>query len=179
MTKRQLIDQIIQVNSTADPGFLARFDPGELDAYLRHLRQARLPRLAGDPHRFDHYFEDAPKVAWRPAPPAAVAVAEPDLPDELELFETSIPAGESAVLGAETPPPDEGLYVAEDDGPLYDAPDPGVTRRRSAERAPEDALDLAYVPVGRDDEDDPPAKMQQQEDSSFAEVEEDAEAWLF
>ena len=63
MTKRQLIDEIITVNRSATPGFLAKFDDCELDEYLRHLRIAQSPRLTGDPHRFDHYFENCPTIS--------------------------------------------------------------------------------------------------------------------
>ena len=63
MTKRQLIDEIITVNRSATPGFLAKFDDLELDEYLHHLRFAQSPRLTGDPHRFDHYFENCPTIS--------------------------------------------------------------------------------------------------------------------
>lgn len=173
MTKRQLIDQILQVNSTVDPGFLARFEQDELDAYLRHLHQARLPRLAGDPHRFDHYFHDAAKVSWQPAETQAVAVAEP--PDDEELHYAS--DAESDV-GGEDAASDDGLYVSEESGALYDAGDMGVVRSaNSPVVASADDLDLSYVPAGRAEQSDPPADTQK--DSSFADVEEEAEAWLF
>jgi len=57
MTKRQLIDQIVSLNETADAGFLAQFPDGELDSYLQHLTAARMPRPWGwktgryDPNR--------------------------------------------------------------------------------------------------------------------------------
>lgn len=44
MTKRQLIDQILSLNETAEPGFLAQFQDRELDEYLAHLTRARMPR---------------------------------------------------------------------------------------------------------------------------------------
>ena len=40
MTKRQLIDEIISMNTTADPAFLAEFTSGDLEAYLTNLRRA-------------------------------------------------------------------------------------------------------------------------------------------
>jgi hypothetical protein len=40
MTKRQLIDDIISMNTTADPAFLAEFPAGDLEAYLTNLRRA-------------------------------------------------------------------------------------------------------------------------------------------
>ena len=45
MNKRQLIDEIVSFNPTAEPGFLARFEDGDLRLYLQHLREARRPRL--------------------------------------------------------------------------------------------------------------------------------------
>lgn len=63
MTKRQLIDEIISLNHSAEPDFLASFKDSELDAYLRHMQWGRTPRLAGDIHRFDHYFEGCPTIA--------------------------------------------------------------------------------------------------------------------
>ena len=56
MTKRQMIDEILTVNKTAAPAFLARFDETELTRYLQHLNVLKTPRLFGDPHRFDKYF---------------------------------------------------------------------------------------------------------------------------
>ena len=63
MTKRQLIDEIVTMNPTAQPGFLAGFDEGDLDEYLGHLRLARTPRLSGNWHRYDRYFQDHHTVA--------------------------------------------------------------------------------------------------------------------
>jgi len=62
MTKRQLIDEITAINQTAEPSFLAKFDDSDLDDYLRHLNAARLPRLSGDPRRFDKYFQGVPRI---------------------------------------------------------------------------------------------------------------------
>ncbi len=39
MIKRELIDQIIRLNTSAKPEFLAQFDEDELRAYLRQLRE--------------------------------------------------------------------------------------------------------------------------------------------
>jgi hypothetical protein len=56
MTKRQLIDEILERNSTADPGFLARFDDEDLDDYLTNLRRLQAPRLSGNAERYEKYF---------------------------------------------------------------------------------------------------------------------------
>ncbi len=45
MTKRQTIDQILAINTSARPEFLAQFDQEDLNEYLRHLHIARSPRL--------------------------------------------------------------------------------------------------------------------------------------
>jgi len=37
MTKRDVIDRIMQRNPTAKPEFLCEFDAGDLEAYLRQL----------------------------------------------------------------------------------------------------------------------------------------------
>jgi hypothetical protein len=49
MTKRQLIDEIRQINTTVQPQFLAQFDDAALSQYLSHLKaaQERHIRIAG------------------------------------------------------------------------------------------------------------------------------------
>ena len=47
MTKRQLIDEIVLLNPTAKPGFLAQFDGEDLDKYLHQLEAVRAPRIPG------------------------------------------------------------------------------------------------------------------------------------
>ncbi len=44
MTKRELISEIMEINQTAGPDFLADFADNELDDYLEHLRESRKPR---------------------------------------------------------------------------------------------------------------------------------------
>jgi len=65
MTKRQLIDEIMGINRSAEPEFLARFSDEELNEYLEHLQVLRTPRLSGDPHRYDAYFENRAPVRLR------------------------------------------------------------------------------------------------------------------
>lgn len=72
MTKRQLIDEIVTLNQTAEPAFLAKFDPGELDEYLRHLRLAGTPRMRRGMGRYRKYFDNCPRIAFTPAPPEAL-----------------------------------------------------------------------------------------------------------
>ena len=45
MTKRQLIDQIVCVNQSAQPSFLATFNDDDLKEYLTHLELKDRPRL--------------------------------------------------------------------------------------------------------------------------------------
>jgi hypothetical protein len=67
MTKRQIIDKIMGINRSAQPEFLARFSDEELSEYLEHLQVLSSPRLSGDPHRYDTYFENCPAVPCRPS----------------------------------------------------------------------------------------------------------------
>jgi hypothetical protein len=45
MNKRQLIDQIRQINTSVRPDFLAQFDEPALSQYLDHLTEAQQKRL--------------------------------------------------------------------------------------------------------------------------------------
>jgi len=53
MTKRQLIDEIMAVNRSADPEFLADFEDVELNRYLKRLRLVGTPRLTGHTPRYE------------------------------------------------------------------------------------------------------------------------------
>jgi hypothetical protein len=68
MTKRQIIDEILTINQTAKPAFLARFGDAELDAYLSHLQVLACPRLTGDASRYEKYFVNVPKVPLKRRP---------------------------------------------------------------------------------------------------------------
>ena len=45
MTKRQIIDEILELNRSADPGFLASFEIDELQSYLGQLHKIYPPKL--------------------------------------------------------------------------------------------------------------------------------------
>lgn len=60
MTKRELIDAIVDLNPTAMPEFLARFSDLALREYYEHLDAARQPRLAGETQRYEQYFHEPP-----------------------------------------------------------------------------------------------------------------------
>ncbi len=70
MTKRETIDQILAINVSAEPQFLARFADDQLFEYLTHLRVLSTPRLTGNADRYEKYFRTPPKIAgarpqWR------------------------------------------------------------------------------------------------------------------
>ena len=58
MTKREMIDEIMKINLSAEPGFLADFNENDLEEYLDHLHILEMPRMAFGqaPHRYDRYF---------------------------------------------------------------------------------------------------------------------------
>ncbi|MDP6044892.1 MAG: hypothetical protein QGH94_04960 [Phycisphaerae bacterium] len=57
MTKREIIDGILQFNRTADPGFLSQFNSVELGEYLDHLEVADKAALARGPSPWSGTFE--------------------------------------------------------------------------------------------------------------------------
>ncbi len=84
MTKRQLIDEIIHINQSAEPGFLSEFDDVELAEYLRHLLciQGLDPACEDPPFILDDNGDEvvvAAAVADECHTPARPAVAEPVL----------------------------------------------------------------------------------------------------
>jgi len=68
MTKRQLIDEIVSINHSAQPSFLAAFNDQELNEYLDHLKVLRTPRLASRPGQFDKYFKGCPTISQTQTP---------------------------------------------------------------------------------------------------------------
>ncbi len=44
MCKREVIDEIMRINLSARPGFLAEFALEDLQDYLKHLQAAQMPR---------------------------------------------------------------------------------------------------------------------------------------
>ena len=57
MTKRELIDGILQFNRTADPEFLSQFDNVELAEYLDHLERAEQLAIVRGPSPWADTFE--------------------------------------------------------------------------------------------------------------------------
>jgi hypothetical protein len=115
MTKRQLIDEILTFNRSARPAFLAKFDDRQLNDYLLHLKITRTPRLAGDPHRFDHYFADCPAIAVGEDTAAVVHQFRFDTADE--------PDRAAVEVAPEPTPADEVYHVAGDTPPLVQPTD--------------------------------------------------------
>ena len=86
MTKRQLIDEIICINKTADPAFLANFSDEELQEYLSHLRRFASPLAPRAGRRRSTSATLAnPSASWasRPAPqPQPLRVDDPDADED-------------------------------------------------------------------------------------------------
>ena len=52
-----MIDEIMELNQSAQPEFLAMFDDVELDEYLSHLHWLSTPvQMTGDTSQYDKYF---------------------------------------------------------------------------------------------------------------------------
>ena len=70
MTKRELIDRIMQLNPTATPAFLAKFDEDDLAEYLTHLRWV----VAPEPSEYvvEHARASTREPLFAPADVAAV-----------------------------------------------------------------------------------------------------------
>jgi len=84
MTKRQLIDEILEINRGAEPGFLAQFDDGDLEAYLRHLRTAQEPRIC---QQAGTYSRSVRRASMRPASPDRPAVVLSEQGEQIVVAE--------------------------------------------------------------------------------------------
>ncbi len=179
MTKRQLIDVIVSINRSATPTFLAEFDRGQLDEYLRHLQWGHSPRLSGDPHRFDHYFDKCPTVAV--AEPALEALRLEDESTSVGLMDENNSEELPSVLDLNT---SESAFFNES----YDTPEEDRLQDLLIDPRPQpETPQVENVPLDFDLEDDEPErelKPGQTEDPSALEdtqeeTEEETEAWLF
>ena len=63
MTKRELIDEIMVLNHSAAPSFLAEFDDGDLSEYLANLIAVRGSRPLADSRRGESRFNEHPRPA--------------------------------------------------------------------------------------------------------------------
>ena len=179
MTKRQLIDQIITVNRSAQPGFLARFDDEDLRDYLDHLMAVRQPRLAGETHRYEKYFT---------APQAATATAVLEAPEQEDQDDLrpddadETPSQRDALVPAfiydqqYSPTVDDTHGATDDDEEqqAYDDQDPG----QDGDYLTEDPSDRQHDDIIAEDD---AVGVRQFADASFADAEtdEDMESWLF
>ena len=92
MTKRELIDEIVATNRSAEPEFLAQFADNDLSDYLRHLQELREPKPLGNPSRHDRYFRNCPTIPGpltehRPVKQVYMRVPVEDIWDEPEPAE--------------------------------------------------------------------------------------------
>lgn len=67
MTKRELIDEIIRLNRSALPAFLAHFSDDELTEYLEHLKRVQSPRISGQQACYGQYVPECRVEDKRPA----------------------------------------------------------------------------------------------------------------
>ncbi len=145
MTKRQVIDNILEVNASADPEFLSQFEHEDLTDYLRKLHTLAAPRLtdggaaqlrAADPvTTFKDLLPDVePATAAEADLAACPATTRPSwreqhLPAKLDLdIAADVPAGEIDQPHPEPVPvgvfePDQADKQP-DDGPVRAAEEP-------------------------------------------------------
>jgi len=191
MTKRQLIDEIVTLNQTAEPGFLAKFDDGQLNEYLRHLRRARTPRLSGDPRRYDRYFRSCPPVpvarAAKPAEAAQAAVAvvetaefEAEPAEEPFAYEAEAAADDAAagpLLAHEAPPAPDA--EEDDPNPLNLHVSENAYFSESVETSQEEAGAAEDQPEDEPEETAPAAEEHPAAAQRATEEDADRETWLF
>jgi hypothetical protein len=115
MTKREMIDEILSINLSAEPQFLARFDDDELSAYLTHLRVLSTPRLTGNADRYEKYFRNLPRIAgsrpqWRCDSEHA---EETPIDEQADSFAQAGPAGVAHPADAPLDPAPEPAAAAD------------------------------------------------------------------
>ena len=196
MTKRQLIDEIITRNRSAQPSFLARFDAQDLQDYLDHLCVTTQPRLRGDPNRYDKYFQVSPIAATSATPQQDIETPEADVFFRAERDDASATARASAGYGELTdlaePDVEEALTDAEvdvdaeePDNHLLIQQEPTIRWREpegsspvgvaqpSADNCDQNSAPEAPKPSG------PAASPQTQARPPAGAPDEDTESWLF
>ena len=172
MTKRQIIDEIIVMNQTAEPAFLAKFDDAELNDYLRHLRLARRPRLTGNTAPYEKYFADAPKAS--PVMAHAVVEAAPaqaQIQQEVRQdYEVEYPADDDLPTESVSYEAYEAATVA----PTY-YEEPEIQDEQASQPVREEATAAQTVAAA-------PAQPEQETQTPFAPAErseKEPESWLF
>ncbi|MCJ7544377.1 MAG: hypothetical protein MUP47_07410 [Phycisphaerae bacterium] len=193
MTKRELIDHILNENQTAEPAFLAQFSDEQLREYLTHLEWLKQPPVQGDASRFDRYFRSGPSAAspsgrWRStddirggswgqslnvsAQPAAPAVAAP------EAAPAPAPDGPAAMGATLLPAIQEFDFDAPlpTDAETLEALQLSPQERTELARPSEDASDADEPPAAQDREPSPDLQAAQ---SPSAETPTEEPTWLF
>lgn len=194
MTKRELIDQILHDNPTAEPGFLAQFSDEQLREYLRQLKSLRQPRLRGDASRFDRYFHNCPSVAtpsagWRTDDTPAAAPRSGAGRESLDL------STRSAARIAAAPPP---AAPAKPAGPAasvappiqeldFDAPlPPDAESLETMQLLPGERTALAAPTDQASDTEEPPAEQAKHSEPDpptgqppFPDTATEEQTWLF
>ncbi len=182
MTKRQLIDKIVTLNQTAEPAFLARFDPGELDEYLRHLRLAGTPRMRRGKGRYRKYFDNCPQIAFKPALPEVLQRFQNDDTDvnwPLQLDERGQKPAPATQFAPDLEPydiasePEQNPQVSDQPEMLFEIVDEAANSGHAApqvQAAAEEKTLAAPVPATQQSQAEPV------EDDDF---EEESNTWLY
>lgn len=196
MTKRELIDQIVSENQTAEPGFLAQFSDEQLQEYLAHLKWLRQPRLSGNPSRFDHYFHNCPTVPAAPGTRPWRTTGDVPGRYQAEAMDLSLPPAKPAPVAPQVAP--APTTVAEPKplaaSPLprahpaeFIAPLPADRKALDAmQLTPQERAELTASLEGEYEADEPPAepepnRSQQASPTStpFADTAADEQSWLY
>ena len=191
MTKRQLIDEIVSINRSAQPSFLARFDRCDLRDYLDNLHASRRPRPCCRPGGQEPSILAATDTT-RPLAPLPMAnvwpAPEPAAPEPSAEDQAPIePVQEAAQQAAPA-----AIAQAE---PLEDDPMDVEAFSRDPEQMPAagEQAEAFEVELDRDDRPQDPQRQKWSDrqpaspaavvsagkSSPFASQEEDAESWLF
>ena len=99
MTKRDIINEILDANPSADAGFLAEFTDADLMAYLHRLHDRLVPTMIGNADRFADYFRYSSSVV---------------VEDELSLHEHVEPGVHAATPAAAETTVTHGVRVQHD-----------------------------------------------------------------
>lgn len=156
MTKRELIDEILTINRSAEPGFLAKFGDADLNDYLAHLRMLNVPRMTGDSSRYAKYFAT---TATAPSQPAVANRPLTVVATDLDLLGPDVPPHVIHIA----PPADAGLDDQDDAGDYiaeFAEPCPERSDDTCEPQSRQDQGDGCYEPAqtvaaGNRDADDP------------------------
>ncbi len=189
MTKRELIDQILTENPTAEPAFLAQFSDEQLRDYLAHLKQIKQPRLSGNPSRFDRYFRHSPPVSPPIAPARWRREDDDSKPSPSERSDLSVhsppPAGFKPDPQPSLQPPEVATCQQDILSPLpHVACDVSLPREQddleTMQLSPQERTGLKKAPADDPaDPDDPPPGRNASPQSPFANTDTNQETWLY